>query len=211
MKKDHKEEAEEKSGETAACREAATAQPKETAGAEMEKELEKQTGLAKEYYDQLLRSRAEFENYRKRVEREKPELIKYGKAEMLMKLLPLYDMLLSANGHLCALKGSCSNDVVKGLEMIFKEFEKVFECEGLRPMCPVGKPYDPMACEILGVVDGDDSNDGLVVEELQKGFFFGDKILRPARVKIARRKQDKKEQCASADADGADKDSGKKD
>jgi molecular chaperone GrpE len=52
----------------------------------------------------------------------------------------------------------------------------------------VGKPYDPMACEILGVVDGTDENDGLVTEELQKGFYYGDKILRPARVKIAKKK-----------------------
>lgn len=152
-------------------------------------EAGKQEKLAKDYYDQLLRLQADFENYRKRVEREKPELIKYGKAEMLIKLLPLYDMLLAAHGHVnTAMDGAGSEEVLKGLEMIFKEFSRLFEAEGLRPMDPVGKPYDPMASEILGVVDGDDSNDGLVVEELQKGFFYGDKILRPARVKIAKKK-----------------------
>ena len=149
----------------------------------------KQEKLAKDYYDQLLRLQADFENYRKRVEKEKPELIKYGKAEMLIRLLPLYDMLLSAHNHVnSAMDGGSSDEVLKGLEMIFKEFSRLFEAEGLRPMDPVGKPYDPMASEILGVVDGDDSNDGLVTEELQKGFFYGDKILRPARVKIAKKK-----------------------
>jgi molecular chaperone GrpE len=152
-------------------------------------ELAKQKQQAEDYYSQLLRLQADFENYRKRVEKERPGLINYGKAEILMKLLPLYDLLLAAHTHINNAKdGGGSDDVLKGLEMIFREFSKVFEAEGIRPMEPVGKPYDPMASEILGVVDGTDANDGLVVEELQKGFHYGDKILRPARVKIARKK-----------------------
>lgn len=152
-------------------------------------ELEKQKKQSEDYYNQLLRLQADFENYRKRVEKEKPELIKYGKADILVRLLPLYDLLLSAHNHINSAKdGGGSDDVLKGLEMIFKEFSKVFEAEGLRQMEPVGKPYDPMASEILGVVDGTEENDGLVIEELQKGFYYGDKILRPARVKIAKKK-----------------------
>jgi molecular chaperone GrpE len=152
-------------------------------------ELEKQRKQSEDYYNQLLRLQADFENYRKRVEKEKPELIKYGKADILIRLLPLYDLLLSAHNHINSAKdGGGSDDVLKGLEMIFKEFSKVFEAEGLRQMEPVGKPYDPMASEILGVVEGTEENDGLVTEELQKGFYYGDKILRPARVKIAKKK-----------------------
>jgi molecular chaperone GrpE len=154
-------------------------------------ELEKQKKQSEDYYNQLLRLQADFENYRKRVEKEKPELIKYGKADILARLLPLYDLLLSAHNHINSAKdGGGSDDVLKGLEMIFKEFSKVFEAEGLRQMEPVGKPYDPMASEILGVVEGTEENDGLVTEELQKGFYYGDKILRPARVKIAKKKSE---------------------
>jgi molecular chaperone GrpE len=163
----------------------AEAQAAEAAG----DELAKRKKQAEDYYGQLLRLQADFENYRKRVEKEKPGLVNYGKAEILMKLLPLYDLLLSAHAHINSSKeAGGSEDVLKGLEMIFKEFTKVFEGEGIRPMDPVGKPYDPMASEILGVVDGTEENDGQVVEELQKGFWYGDKILRPARVKIARKK-----------------------
>ncbi len=151
-------------------------------------EAEKQKTQAEDYYNQLLRLQADFENYRKRVEKEKPEFIKWGKAEILHKLLPLYDLILSAHLHIHGAKDGGTDEVLKGLEMIFKEFSRMFEAEGLRPMEPVGKPYDPMACDILGVVDGTDENDGLVVEELQKGFFLGDKILRPARVRIAKKK-----------------------
>ena len=161
---------------------------------EMEAELEKQTKLAKDYYNQMLLGKAEFENYRKRIERERPGLIQYGKAELLSKLLPMYDIMLAAGKHLETVNAPGLENTVKGMKMIFKEFDKVFESEGVRPMETVGKPYDPMATEILGIVDGTDENDGLVVEELQKGFYLGDKILRPARVKIARKKAEPKPQ-----------------
>ena len=183
--KNHKaEEKKTKKAEDAECACGAEAQMEAR-----QDELEKQKKQSEDYYNQLLRLQADFENYRKRVEKEKPELIKYGKADILIRLLPLYDLLLSAHNHVSGAKdGGNSDDVLKGLEMIFKEFSKVFEAEGLRQMEPVGKPYDPMASEILGVVEGTEENDGLVVEELQKGFFYGDKILRPARVKIAKKK-----------------------
>jgi molecular chaperone GrpE len=149
---------------------------------------------APDYYEQLLCLKADFENYRKRIEKEKPELVKFGKAEMLIKLLPLYDLLMQAHLHMLKLKDgtvedpAAARDIVKGLEMIFKEFSKVFEAEGIRPMDLVGKPYDPMASEIIGIDEGTHENDGLVTAEFQKGFYYGDKVLRPARVKIAKKK-----------------------
>ena len=182
--KNHKEEKKHKEDEKPEATECVCGEEALAAG-----ELEKNKKQCAEYYNQLLRLQADFENYRKRVEKEKPELIKWGKAEILMKLMPLYDLLLAAHLHINNNKDAGgSGDVLKGLEMIFKEFTKVFEAEGIRPMEPVGKPYDPMASEILGVVEGTDENDGLVTEELQKGFYYGDKILRPARVKIAKKK-----------------------
>lgn len=168
-------------------------------------ELAKQKKQAEDYYNQLLRLQADFENYRKRVEKEKPDLIKYGKADILARLLPLYDLLLAAHDHInSARDGGGSDDVLKGLEMIFKEFSKVFEGEGIRPMDPVGKPYDPMASEILGVVEGTEENDGLVTEELQKGFWYNDKILRPARVKIAKKKAAPEPQPEEKPAEGTE-------
>ncbi len=185
--KNHK--AEEKKGKKAEEAQDCVCGPEAKAAEAAADGLEAQRKKAEDYYNQLLRLQADFENYRKRVEKEKPELIKYGKAEILMKLLPLYDLLLAAHNHVAAAKdGGANDDVLKGLEMIFKEFSKVFEAEGIRPMDPVGKPYDPMASEILGVTEGTEENDGLVTEELQKGFYYGEKILRPARVKIAKKK-----------------------
>ncbi|MCG2726303.1 MAG: nucleotide exchange factor GrpE [Elusimicrobia bacterium] len=150
-----------------------------------------------DYYNQLLVLKADFENYRKRMEKERPNLIKWGKAEIILKLLPLYDLLMKAHLHMsdANMKTDEENksgikDIIVGLEMIFKEFKKVFEGENIREIDIVGKLYDPMTCEIMGTVDGDDENDGMVVEELQKGFYMEDKVLRPSCVKIAKKKSD---------------------
>jgi molecular chaperone GrpE len=159
----------------------------------------------KEYYDQLLRLKADFENYRKRVEKEKPELIKWGKAELLAKLLPLYDLLLQAHLHIAKVQESPeglspaqAGELMKGLEMIFKEFSRTFEGEGIRPMETAGKPYDPMAAEIMGMVETGEDQDGLVVDELQKGFYYGEKVLRPARVRIGRKKAEVRPEAESS-------------
>jgi len=147
---------------------------------------------APDYYAQLLGLKADFENYRKRVEKEKPEFVKFGKAEILLRLLPLYDMLVQAHLHVAAPQSGGAEEsgrtqeIIKGLEMIFREFTKVFEAEGLRPMEVMGRPYDPMISEIIGIDEGNAENDGLVTMEFQKGFYYGDKVLRPAKVKIAK-------------------------
>ncbi|MBU2531048.1 MAG: nucleotide exchange factor GrpE [Elusimicrobia bacterium] len=147
-----------------------------------------------DYYNQLLLLKADFENYRKRMEKERPSLIKWGKADILLKLLPLYDLLLKAHLHVSDIKkdevSKEVRDIVIGLEMIFKEFKKVFDGENIREIEVVGKPYDAMKCEIMCTVDGDDENDGMVVEELQKGFYMDDKVLRPSCVKIAKKKSE---------------------
>jgi len=149
-------------------------------------ELKKQAELGKDYYRQLIQLKADFENFRKRTEKCKPDLINFGRADILGKLMPLYDMLLMAQTHLNKKDGKADTNIVKGLEMIFKEFSKLFDSEGLRPIEVVNRAYDPMTCEIMGTVDGDEKNDGLVVEELRRGFYLGDRVLRTAWVKMAR-------------------------
>lgn len=142
---------------------------------------------APDYLDQLIRLKAEFENYRKRTDRERPEFVKIGKAEMLLKLLPVYDAMLKAHQEVQA----SHNDtpLARGMEGIFKEFEKLFRDEGISPMEPMGKPFDALQQEVLGTVQTeDDTPEGTVVDVLQNGFTQKDKVLRTAKVRIARRK-----------------------
>jgi molecular chaperone GrpE len=139
---------------------------------------------AENYLDQLLRLKAEFENYRKRVDREKPEYLRLGKAAVLGKLLPLYDLLQKAHQEV----QTAHNDtpLAKGMEGIFKEFEKLFREEGVAVMDPADKPFDALKHEVLGTVDREDCAEGLVVDVLQNGFMLDDRVLRTAKVRISR-------------------------
>ena len=145
-----------------------------------------------DYYEQLLRLKADFENYRKRVDRERPEWVRLGRAALMDKLLPLYDVLLQAHEQVA--KGvagpsqgpSAQADIAKGLELIFKEFTKVFESEGVQVIETVGKPYHYDLHEALGSVETDEQPEGVIVDELQRGYTLNGKVLRPARVRIAK-------------------------
>ena len=144
-----------------------------------------------DYYDQLLRLKADFENYRKRVDREKPELIAYGRNQVLCGLLPLYDTLLNARKafeKLPQTDDGAVGELRKGLEMVYGELEKLLSAEGIQCMDCVGKPLDPMCHEVMGVVENDAAEEGMVHDELQRGFMAGSKVLRPARVRITRKK-----------------------
>ena len=135
-----------------------------------------------DYFAQLLSLKAEFENYRKRVDREKPELRRAGKAEVLLKFLPIYDLLQMAHGQIQA--AHADSDLARGMEGIFKEFEKIFKEEGIAVMDALGKLYDPLRHEVMGAVESE-SPEGTVLDVLQAGFTLHDKVLRPARVRIS--------------------------
>lgn len=138
-----------------------------------------------DYFAQLLRLKADFENYRKRIDREKPELIRFGRAELLLKLLPVYDLLQRAHEQVLAQHSEA--ELAKGMEGIFKEFQKIFTEEGVSAMEPMGKPYDSALHEVLGAVAKEGVEDGVVVEVLQGGFMMRDRVLRTAKVRIARK------------------------
>ncbi|HAH08203.1 MAG TPA: nucleotide exchange factor GrpE [Elusimicrobia bacterium] len=151
----------------------------------------------KELFDQILRLKADFENYRKRVDRDKPSWERHGKVQLLGKLLPLYDVLLSAHeqavrhGETLAKADDGQktvSELVRGLELIFKEFTKLFESEGVKVVETVGKPFDFNLHEVLGQVETDAHPEGTVVEELARGYTLDGAVLRPAKVRIAKKK-----------------------
>ena len=139
-----------------------------------------------DYFEQLLRLKAEFENFRKRTDREKPEYYRLGKAEVCLKLLPVYDLLQKAHEQIQA--AHADTEFSKGMDGIFKEFEKIFKEEGVRVLDPVGKPYDSHLHEVLGTVDKPGFEEGMVVDVLQNGYMLQDKVLRTAKVRIAKKR-----------------------
>lgn len=175
-------DAEELAREEQAQAQAAEGRPK-AAGAEVGR-LDPAAEQAKSYYDQLLRLKAEFENYRKRADREKPAYVELGRAQVLLKLLPIHDLLELAHSQIQA--AHSDSELAKGMEGIFREFEKIFKEEGVVAMDPVGKPYDAQQHEVLGAVEKEGAAEGTVVDVLQKGFLLKDKVLRTAKVRVAK-------------------------
>ncbi len=138
-----------------------------------------------DYYGQLLRLKAEFENYRKRVDREKPEWFKMGRAEVVSKLLPLYDLL--GHAHQDVKAGYSDTPLAKGMDAIFREYEKLFREEGVTQTDPLGKPFDPHTQEAFGFVDKPGYEEGAVADVLQAGYLLGDKVLRTAKVRLQKK------------------------
>ena len=140
-----------------------------------------------DFYSQLLTLKAEFENYRKRTDREKPEYYRQGKTDMLARLLPIYDLLRKA--HIDIQVSHAQTPLAKGMDMIFKEFEKIFKEEGVALMEPAGKPYDALRHEVLGTVEKEGAAEGEVSDVLQDGYLMGERLLRSAKVRIVRNKK----------------------
>jgi molecular chaperone GrpE len=140
----------------------------------------------KDYLDQLQRLQAEFSNYRKRVEKERETLFSIAKGEIVSKLLTVLDDFERMVDH-HQKNGQCSID---GVNLIYQNFKKVLSEEGLEVIPSIGERFDPDFHEAVGVEKTEEDRDGLVVEEWQKGYRFGGKLLRPSRVKVGRHIQE---------------------
>lgn len=139
---------------------------------------------ALDYFDQLLRLKAEFENYRKRVEREKVDARRWGKEEIVLRLVSLMDVMEQAEA--VAHKSTDVKSVVLGLDMLYGEFKRLLKEEGLEEVvAAVGGAYDH---QIHEAVETEDGEDGKILAVLQKGYRFQGGLFRPARVKISKKK-----------------------
>ncbi len=147
------------------------------------KELEEEN---KKYLNSLLRARADLENYQKVSERENQRYRDYVMKDMLLKLVSHYDDLNRALNLLEFLEGADS--IEKGFKILVKNFEKILSDEGVKPMSCEGEIFDPYKHEAMMVEEGnDDITENTILEELDKGYYYKDKVLRPARVKISKK------------------------
>ena len=130
--------------------------------------------------DQLLRLRADFENSRKRLIREKEESLKYANQSILSDFLPLLDHLELGLQAAASAKDVAS--VVAGLKLIQSQFERFLTDHGVTPIDAVGKPFDPHFHEALGQEPAPGKPEGTVLHQRRRGFKLGDRLLRPASV-----------------------------
>lgn len=137
---------------------------------------------AAEYLEQLQRLQAEFSNYRKRVEKERETLFTVAKGEMILNLLSvLDDFERMVNHH--AEKEEYSLD---GVRLIYQKLKKILIDEGLEEITSIGQRFNPEFHEAVDVEETNKEHAGLVMEEWQKGYRFGGKLLRPSRVKVGK-------------------------
>jgi len=145
------------------------------------KELEEKT---EKYLNSLVRTQADFDNYKKANQRENERYRERVKEEMLKKLVKHYEDLLRAFNVLDLLEKGES--VKKGFKMIVENFEKFLEDEGVKPMLSEGEKFDPYKHEALMVEENEELPENTIIEELNKGYYLNNKILKPAGVKISK-------------------------
>ena len=130
--------------------------------------------------DRLLRRQAEFDNFRRRAEREKSEVLEYAGAESVSAILPVLDDFERA------LKVECTGkEYARGMEMIYQRLSEALKKLGLEPITAKGQIFDPHFHHAVEMVETDDVEDHTVLDEYQQGYKFRGRLLRPAMVKVA--------------------------
>jgi molecular chaperone GrpE len=147
------------------------------AGSETEKLKAERDALL----DRLARLQAEFDNARKRSAREQQEFREFAAADVIKNFLPILDSFeraLRANAD--------STEFRNGVELIYRQFQDALQKAGAQPIVAVGQPFDPRIHEAIEMVDTTEVPDHHVVDELQRGYKYKERLLRPAMVRVAR-------------------------
>lgn len=162
------------------------AAPEEAVGPGPEEDLgallEEAEARAAEYLDSLQRERAAFQNYKKRVERERAEQTRAIAGELLLKLLPVLDDFYRA---MEAIPPGEQPEWVEGVALILKKLERYLADQEVTPIEALGQPFDPALHEAIGVDTETDAPSGTVTAVLQRGYWHGNRVLRPALVRAA--------------------------
>ena len=144
-------------------------------------ELQKQRD---EYYDLLLRKTAEFDNYRKRVERERQSASESAAASLIKELLPLVDDLERALKAEAGDEGAAAYR--RGVELIHRRLLETLRQRGVKPIEALGEDFDPHYHQAVSYEPEEGRREGEVIEEFSRGYVLGDRLLRPAMVKVAK-------------------------
>lgn len=145
-------------------------------------QIEKLVAEKQDLQNTLVRRQADFENYRKRVERERQQERHRGAEQLIEQVLPVLDAFdLALSGQ----SGAASPEYRKGFEIIRAQLWNALAKQGLQPIEAVGKPFDPHLHHAIENVPTADKPEGTVIGEMQTGYMFHDRVLRPAMVRVA--------------------------
>jgi len=153
----------------------------------LQKLLSEQTARADDYYNRLVRLQADFENFRRRTRQDMENFYKYASEQLIRALLPVLDNFERA----LAAEGDTIDSFKAGVEMIYRQLLDVLAAEGLAAIPACGEQFDPVRHEAVLQEESGDYPDNTVIEELRRGYFLKDKVIRPSMVKVARTSQNK--------------------
>ena len=137
--------------------------------------------------DQLLRLKADFENSKKRLQRDKEDAIKYANERLLIEILPIVDNLDRAMSSLS--EGHDAAKVMKGLKLAQDELHQVLESHGVKVVQTVGEAFNPELHEAVAAVESADAKEGTILDEVQRGYVLNGRLIRPSRVRIAQQRE----------------------
>jgi len=159
---------------------------------DLQVDLKEKEDEIKALNDTLLRSQAEFENYKKRITKEKSDLLKYANEELVKEVLRTVDNLEMAIGH--AREANQSDSITEGVEIILKHLLQSLERFGVSSFTAVGEKFDPNRHEAVIQVESAEHEPSTVIAESQKGYFLRDRLLRPSLVTVTRMPPDESEE-----------------
>jgi molecular chaperone GrpE len=150
-------------------------------------ELKERAAKADEHWDRLLRTTADFDNFKKRAAREKQDAIKFANESVFQKLIPVldnFDMALAAAQTTA--KDEAVQSLQTGVNMIYQQLKTALTDAGLEELEAAGRPFDPNLHEAVSQKETDEVPEGQVVQQLRKGYKFRERLLRPATVVVAK-------------------------
>ncbi len=153
---------------------------------ELKIQLEKEKKRSTDYLTRLTYLQADFENLRKRCDRQIQEVSQYSTERIVIQLLEVADELELAvkNGQTT----SSAETLIEGVKMTLKRLRKVLEQEGVTPIESLNKPFDPLKHNAIAAEEREDVEGCIVIEEVRKGYMMKDKVIRPSVVKVANKK-----------------------
>lgn len=153
-----------------------------TSGAGLQSQLDAANARAEDNYNKFLLAMADFENYKKRIERQFREIADSGRRELLKNFLPVLDNLERA----LSVEETTLEALRNGVQQTLKGFESVLGIEGVKPLSLKGSKFDPKLAEAIGTQPSPGVEDDTVLEEAQKAYMIGDELLRPAKVIVSK-------------------------
>ena len=163
----------------------------------LERLLEEEKAKAQQYLANWQRAQADFINYRKRMEQERLDTVKFSNAMLVSSILPVLDDLERAFETVSSKLAGLT--WVDGVKLIYRKLQAILEAQGLREIKAVGEEFDSRFHEAVLFVEGEE---GKVVEEVQRGYMFHERVLRPAMVKIGKAKENKSKEAQTPEASG---------